>query len=88
MYLFGYPNKFTAMGNMYEVEGEGVLDLSGKAILSYDTNTVCLSWGKDHDSHLSSEVSSEKSCVVIRSEERRVGKECLRLCRSRWSPYH
>ena len=25
---------------------------------------------------------------VQRSEERRVGKECLRLCRSRWSPYH
>ena len=25
---------------------------------------------------------------VGRSEERRVGKECLRLCRSRWSPYH
>ena len=24
----------------------------------------------------------------IRSEERRVGKECVRLCRSRWSPYH
>ena len=23
-----------------------------------------------------------------RSEERRVGKECVRLCRSRWSPYH
>ena len=23
-----------------------------------------------------------------RSEERRVGKECLWLCRSRWSPYH
>ena len=23
-----------------------------------------------------------------RSEERRVGKECFRLCRSRWSPYH
>jgi glutathione S-transferase len=23
-----------------------------------------------------------------RSEERRVGKECRRLCRSRWSPYH
>ena len=27
-------------------------------------------------------------CMFIRSEERRVGKECLRLCRSRWSPYH
>src|SRR3546814_16164485 len=24
----------------------------------------------------------------IRSEERRVGKECVRTCRSRWSPYH
>jgi hypothetical protein len=25
---------------------------------------------------------------AARSEERRVGKECRRLCRSRWSPYH
>ena len=24
----------------------------------------------------------------MRSEERRVGKECLAVCRSRWSPYH
>ena len=29
-----------------------------------------------------------QSSLNIRSEERRVGKECLRLCRSRWSPYH
>ena len=26
--------------------------------------------------------------LLERSEERRVGKECVRLCRSRWSPYH
>ena len=25
---------------------------------------------------------------VSRSEERRVGKECVCWCRSRWSPYH
>ena len=25
---------------------------------------------------------------VRRSEERRVGKECIAVCRSRWSPYH
>src|SRR3546814_16995513 len=25
---------------------------------------------------------------VIRSEERRVGKECISTCRSRWAPYH
>src|SRR3546814_18373258 len=24
----------------------------------------------------------------VRSEERRVGKECVRTCRSRWSPYN
>ena len=26
--------------------------------------------------------------VSLRSEERRVGKECTATCRSRWSPYH
>ena len=28
------------------------------------------------------------SCMMERSEERRVGKECVSTCRSRWSPYH
>ena len=38
--------------------------------------------------------TAEKAEIVIhlvpgiRSEERRVGKECTVLCRSRWSPYH
>ena len=26
--------------------------------------------------------------AILRSEERRVGKECMEGCRSRWSPYH
>ena len=26
--------------------------------------------------------------IAINRGERRVGKECLLLCRSRWSPYH
>src|SRR3546814_19936088 len=26
--------------------------------------------------------------IYARSEERRVGKECVSTCRSRWSPYH
>jgi ethanolamine permease len=29
-----------------------------------------------------------RGIFALRSEERRVGKECRRLCRSRWSPYH
>src|SRR3546814_19076415 len=28
------------------------------------------------------------AAVAVRSEERRVGKECVSTCRSRWSPYH
>src|SRR3546814_8242381 len=28
------------------------------------------------------------SWARLRSEERRVGKECVSTCRSRWSPYH
>src|SRR3546814_1590330 len=30
----------------------------------------------------------EGEAVERRSEERRVGKECVSTCRSRWSPYH
>src|SRR3546814_18236173 len=31
------------------------------------------------------------TCILLaspRSEERRVGQECVSTCRSRWSPYH
>src|SRR3546814_7832234 len=28
------------------------------------------------------------AALIRRSEERRVGKECVSTCRSRWSPYH
>src|SRR3546814_2397403 len=40
------------------------------------------------DAHLSGRHSrAELYRVEIRSEERRVGKECVSTCRSRWSPY-
>src|SRR3546814_19658244 len=32
--------------------------------------------------------ASDRSALVFRSDERRVGKECLSTCRSRWLPYH
>src|SRR3546814_12346818 len=32
--------------------------------------------------------SPEAKQRLLRSEERRVGKECVSTCRSRWSPYH
>src|SRR3546814_14885300 len=32
--------------------------------------------------------AGKEARVFGRSEERRVGKECVSTCRSRWSPYH
>src|SRR3546814_328634 len=45
-----------------------------------------LSTGKDI--HNTREWIIRNSPVPIRSEERRVGQECVSTCRSRWSPYH
>src|SRR3546814_10044448 len=33
-------------------------------------------------------VQRDRIWLTERSEERRVGKECVSTCRSRWSPYH
>src|SRR3546814_1075005 len=38
--------------------------------------------------HLFCENTVLTSAPHQRSEERRVGKECVSTCRSRWSPYH
>src|SRR3546814_18818587 len=32
--------------------------------------------------------NSGAKAAALRSEERRVGKECVSMCRSRWSPSH
>src|SRR3546814_15478071 len=33
-------------------------------------------------------LAGTRSVGQVRSEERRVGKECVSTCRARWSPYH
>jgi Ni2+-binding GTPase involved in maturation of urease and hydrogenase len=37
---------------------------------------------------VTNDIYTKEDAEALRSEERRVGKECRRLCRSRWSPYH
>src|SRR3546814_10366421 len=44
-----------------------------------------------HSSMLMRKTNGQAKCLRAgsrRSEERRVGKECVSTCRSRWSPYH
>src|SRR3546814_12661316 len=42
---------------------------------------------EDENTHGSIDYILQK-VPLQRSEERRVGKECVSTCRSRWSPYH
>src|SRR3546814_13378488 len=42
----------------------------------------------EEPSRLAAAVAANLNLKVSRSEERRVGKECVSTCRSRWSPYH
>src|SRR3546814_1255044 len=37
---------------------------------------------------LAGQLACRRMTMDQRSEERRVGKECVSTCRSRWSPYH
>src|SRR3546814_9004538 len=43
-----------------------------------DLNTKCNGWI----------AAPNRNIDLPRSEERRVGKECVSTCRYRWSPYH
>src|SRR3546814_6458540 len=59
---------------------------------------IASSWQKQHERPTNSFLSAASCCDgrrndfrsdnFGRSEERRVGKECVSTCRSRWSPYH
>src|SRR3546814_12721854 len=63
-------------------------DKRGRLIFAMDaTASREPTW--DRASHLQAEMFKETEALggLERSEERRVGKACVRTCRSRWSPY-
>src|SRR3546814_16199807 len=71
--------------------GETVEALNGKTYALDDTMTVIADDAAVHD--VGGIMGGEHSGVTeattdIRTEERRVGKECVSTCRSRWAPYH
>src|SRR3546814_1483379 len=60
------------------VPGFELLDLTGPLSLF-----ASATWDGSNDGR-----PAYRCRVIGRSEERRVGKECVSTCRSRWSPYH
>src|SRR3546814_20333528 len=54
-----------------------------------DPRLTALAWlGMHNYTYLWLRPGDRLTARHIRSEERRVGKECVSTCRSRWSPYH
>src|SRR3546814_19367306 len=46
-------------------------------------------WWREHlETQIDEGLAQVVRLALLRSEERRVGKECVSTCRSRWSPYH
>src|SRR3546814_13170045 len=60
-----------------------------RPVLCADGSLELLRWGDGQDDRCAIDRRRVDSHPVVRrSEERRVGKECVSTCRSRWSPYH
>ena len=85
------------MGNLGMSAHDRIEDLAlppGGAPLALGSRTLgavrqgILYRSEEHTSELQSLTEISYAVFCLRSEERRVGKECLPRCRSRWSPYH
>ena len=69
-------------------------EVSPKAAIAYDSRLYSKEFAMETAAVLASNgiktyiFSEMRPTPELRSEERRVGKECASMCRSRWSPYH
>ena len=79
----GWPLQAEGRGRILSVHAQGHASMLGTGTPREEGPDVCLVWLRVHRPPV---WTAHKE--LARSEERRVGKECLRLCRSRWSPYH
>src|SRR3546814_8473732 len=89
-----------ALAHVYAALGQSSLYLIGAADFETARHAAGIFAGTLRASPAYSDVSLELSsdpaeldaasgpARLLRSEERRVGKECVSTCRSRWSPYH
>src|SRR3546814_20297637 len=78
---------------VYEVDHEDPQSVLDDMMSRVGTNKMPMSEAMAEDLYcvLYEEITPRKVAKVVkaaRSEERRVGTECVGKCRSRWSPYH
>src|SRR3546814_6159883 len=78
--------------SMYAYEGQASEDYSALVTNEVDGAIegerfgIILSGGGDVEN--AGAITGARGGVHIQSEERRVGKECVSTCRSRWAPYN
>src|SRR3546814_19029294 len=66
-----------------------LLDFGSQGVLSTDVDqSSAIKVTCTTDALYTVKLDAGANAGTPRSEERRVGKECVSTCRSRWSPYH
>src|SRR3546814_13060074 len=64
----------------------GVAEVYGARLIA--EGVIAQGWIDERIKQFTTLFEGEFEAGQSRSEERRVGKECVRTCRSGWSPYH
>ena len=80
----------TKGGEVEYVPGADVdyMDVAARQMVSAATALIPFLEHDDANRALMGSNMMRQAVPLVRSEERRVGKECCGTCRSRWSPYH
>src|SRR3546814_16990823 len=79
----GFKGSRAEFADVFSVTGSGVSSIAiGNGVR---LSSVAPQFGQGNIEFTNSNLDL---AISGRSEERRVGTECVRTCRSRWSPYH
>src|SRR3546814_11532473 len=68
--------------------GPSIMEAANRGAADEGQDSIGLNIVLPHEQLPNPYVTPSLSLQFHRSEERRVGKECVSTCRSRWSPYH
>src|SRR3546814_12080637 len=86
-YYWDFEDRCWVISNMRVVEAEFLAEFVSAYDYLFSVDPEEYDTYKKHSATMR-RVFSRRRMPIPRSEERRVGKECVSTCRSRWSPYH